>query len=129
MGYKADIPSTTEVLSVQVQILGTQKSNATKKAIRFFSERQIAYHFRDLREKGFSAGELENIRRSIDPDDLVDIEGQVYKKRGMAYMAFDATEELLEEPLLAKLPVVRYGKSSTAGYEPDAWKEWIASSD
>ncbi len=110
---------------MQVQILGTQKSNETKKAIRFFSERQVDYHFRDLREKGFSAGELENIRLAIDPEDLIDKEGQAYKKRGMSYMEFNAIEELLEDSLLAKMPVVRYGKMATAGYTPDTWKGWI----
>jgi len=57
-----------------IQILGTRKSNDTKKAIRFFSERRIQYHFRDLSEKGLSPGELQNICRTIDPDDLIDTE-------------------------------------------------------
>jgi arsenate reductase-like glutaredoxin family protein len=110
---------------VQVQILGSQKSNDTKKAIRFFSERRIEYHFRDLREKGFSKGELENLKGAVPPDELIDPESKSYKDRGMTYMEYDAIEELMEDPLLAKLPVVRFGRLATAGYVPETWKKWI----
>jgi arsenate reductase-like glutaredoxin family protein len=109
-----------------VQILGTKKSNETKKAIRFFSERRISYHFRDLSEKGLSAGELENICRSVDINDLIDTESARYKKRGMEYMDFDIREELLEDPLLVTMPVVRFGAKATVGYSPDEWKRWIS---
>ena len=109
-----------------VQILGTRKSNDTKKALRFFSERRISYHFRDLSEKGLSRGELENISRSVDLQDIVDPESPQYKKRGMAYMDFDIAEEVLEDSLLIKMPVVRSGNKATVGYSPEEWKRWIS---
>ncbi len=108
-----------------IQIFGTAKDNDTKKALRFFKERGIKPHFRDLREKGLSKGELENISRKIPLEDLIDAEGKQYKKRGMAYMKFDIAEELLEDPLLLKMPIVRYGKETTVGYEPETWKKWL----
>ena len=114
---------------MQVQILGTRKSNDTKKALRFFSERRVEYHFRDLSEKGLSRGELENICRTVDPNDLIDTASPRYKKRGMAYMDFDIAEEVLEDPLLIKMPAVRFGKYSTVGYSPEVWKRWILESD
>ena len=109
---------------MQVQILGTRKSNDTKKTLRFFSERSIEYHFRDLSEKGLSRGELDNICRAVDLNDLIDSESPRYTKRGMAYMEFDIVEELMEDPLLVKMPVVRFGKYSTVGYCPDVWTGW-----
>lgn len=111
---------------MQVQIMGTRKSNDTKKALRFFSERRIESHFRDLSEKGLSRGEFENICRSVDPNDLIDRDSQRYKRRGMAYMEFDPVEEILDDPLLIKMPVVRFGKHATAGFSPEVWKRWIA---
>ena len=39
---------------MNIQILGTKKSNDTKKAERFFKERGIKYQFVDLKEKGLS---------------------------------------------------------------------------
>lgn len=94
--------------------------------MRFFSERRVPYHFRDLTEKGLSPGELENICRTVDPDELIDTASPQYKKRGMAYMEFDPREEVLEDPLLLNMPIVRYGKEATIGYSPDAWKRWTS---
>lgn len=108
-----------------IQILGTRKSNDTKKAMRFFSERRVPYHFRDLSEKGLSAGELENICRTVDLEELVDTKSPQYKKRGMGYMDFDIREEVLEDPLLLHMPIVRCGPESTVGYSPESWKRWI----
>lgn len=109
---------------MNIQIFGTKKCNNTKKAQRFFKERGIQIHFRDLTEKGISAGELENVSRSVDLEDLIDTDSKQYNKRGMQYMVFDLREELLEDPLLLKTPIVRNGKEATVGYQPDLWKEW-----
>lgn len=109
-----------------VQILGTRKSNDTKKALRFFSERRIDCHFRDLTEKGLSRGELENICRVIEPSQLIDATSPRYNKRGMGYMDFDILEEVLEDPLLLLMPIVRFGNRCTVGYSPEEWKRWIS---
>jgi Spx/MgsR family transcriptional regulator len=109
---------------MNIQIFGTKKCNNTKKAQRFFKERGIKFHFRDLTEKGLSNGELQNISRVIDLEDLIDTEGKQYKKRGMQFMVFNIEEELLEDPLLLKIPIVRNGKNVTIGYQPDVWKNW-----
>ncbi|MCB9207232.1 MAG: ArsC family transcriptional regulator [Ignavibacteriales bacterium] len=109
---------------MNIQIFGTKKCSDTKKAERFFKERNIQFHFRNLTEKGISKGELENISRAIALDDLIDTESKQYKKRGMQFMVFDLEEELLEDPLLIKTPIVRNGKDATVGYKPDVWKNW-----
>lgn len=109
---------------MNIQIFGTKKCNSTKKAQRFFKERNIQIHFRDLTEKGLAPGELQNISRAIDLEDLIDTESKQYKKRGMQFMVFDTEEELLEDPLLLKSPIVRNGKQATVGYKPDIWKTW-----
>ena len=36
----------------------------------------------------------------------------------------DRLEKILENPLVIKTPVVRNGKQSTLGYQPDIWKKW-----
>ena len=110
---------------MNIQILGSKKDNDTRKAERFFKERGIKYQFRELSEKGISKGELENIVRVIKPEDLIDKEGKQYKKRNMSFMKFNIEEELLNDPLLLKMPVVRNGNLCTNGYEPELWKEWI----
>ena len=36
----------------------------------------------------------------------------------------DKLEKILENPQVIKTPVVRNGKQSTIGYQPDIWKKW-----
>jgi arsenate reductase (glutaredoxin) len=109
---------------MNIQIFGTKKCNETRKAERFFKERNIQIHFRDLTEKGISKGELDNISRNINMEDLIDTSSKQYIKRGLQYMVFNIEEELLEDPLLFKTPIVRNGKDVTIGYQPEVWKKW-----
>lgn len=110
---------------MNIQIFGTKKCSDTRKAERFFKERNIQFHFRDLNEKGISKGELENIKRVYELEELIDIEGKQYQKRNLKYITHDIENELLEDALLFKTPIIRNGKDVTLGYEPDIWKEWI----
>ena len=48
-----------------VQIFGTQKSQDSKKAQRFFKERGISPHFVDLQERYMALGELNRFTRKI----------------------------------------------------------------
>ena len=110
---------------MNIQIFGTKKCKETQKTERFFKERKIPFHFRNLAEKGISKGELENIKRAVPIDDLFDDEGKQFKKRNLEFMVYDKEEELLNDPLLFNTPIVRNGKLATVGYQPDVWKEWI----
>ena len=110
---------------LNIQIFGTPKCSDTRKAERFFSDRKIQFHFRDLNEKGISKGELENISRVIPVEELIDREGKQFRKRNLSYMRFNLEEELLSDALLFKTPIVRYGREVTLGYQPEIWKKWI----
>ena len=110
---------------MNIQIIGTKKCKETQKAERFFKERRILYHFRDLSDKGISKGELENISRVIPLDELIDRESKRFKDRGIQYMVFDIEEELLEDSLFLKTPIVRNGRLATVGFNPEVWKEWL----
>ncbi len=114
---------------MNIQILGTKKCRDTQKAERFFKERRIPFHFRDLTEKGLAKGEFENIKRSVPVEELIDKECNQYKKRGMEFMVYDIETELLENSLLIKTPIVRNGNLSTVGYEPEVWKEWLTNQE
>ena len=110
---------------MNIQIIGTKKCKETQKAERYFKERSISFHFRDLTEKGLSKGELDNISHVISFDDLIDKESKRFKDRGMQFMVFDIEEELLADPLLLKTPIVRNQKLVAVGYQPDVWENWI----
>ena len=110
---------------MNIQIIGTKKSNNTKKAIRFFKERNIKFHFMDLNERKISEGELSNILARISVDDLLDTESPTYKKKGFAYMEYDPVEEILEDNSLMRTPVVRNGKEVAVGNALEVWKQWL----
>lgn len=110
---------------MNIQIIGTKNCVDTRKAERYFKERRIPFHFRDLNEKGLAKGELDNIARVIPLEDLIDRTGKQFKKRNLQYMVFNLEEELLADPLLLKTPIVRNGKEVTVGYKPEVWKNWI----
>lgn len=112
---------------MNIQIFGTKKCNDTKKAERFFKERGIKYHFVDMKEKGMSKGEITTVASAngglsnlINPD-AKDKDAVLL----FTYIAEeDKLEKLLENQHIIKTPVVRNGKQSTLGYQPDAWKKW-----
>lgn len=109
---------------MNIQIIGTKNCSNTRKAERFFKERRIQFHLRDLNEKGLAKGELENICRVFPVEELIDREGKQFKKRNLQFMVFNIEEELLNDPLLLKTPIVRNGKEVTIGYCPEIWKVW-----
>ena len=110
---------------MNIQIFGTKKCKNTQKAERFFKERNIKFHLVNLAEKGIAKGELNNVARAIDLEDIIDTESQAYKKGGYEYKIFDIETELLENPLLIKSPIVRNGSKATVGLETDTWKDWL----
>jgi Spx/MgsR family transcriptional regulator len=110
---------------MNIQIIGTKKCRDTQKAERFFKERRIPFHFRDLKEKGLSKGELDNISQKVKLDELLNTESKVYKEKGMMYMKFNIEEELLNEPMLIKTPIIRFNKNVSVGYQPELWQKWM----
>ena len=112
---------------MNIQIFGTKKCNDTKKAESFFKERGIKFQFIDMKEKGMSKGELTSVASSngglmsmINPD--------AKDKDAVALIQYiadeDKLEKLLENQQIIKTPVVRNGKQSTLGYQPEVWKKW-----
>ena len=50
---------------MNIQIFGTHKSFDTKKAQRWFKERGIRFQMIDMKEKGMSRGEFDNVCRAV----------------------------------------------------------------
>lgn len=108
--------------TADIQVIGTRKNAATRKALRFFSDRGVKVHLVDLNERALKPRELENISRAIDARELIDPESVTYKRGGYGYIEFDPAEELLEKPLLMRMPVVRRGKHVVVGELPKEWQ-------
>jgi arsenate reductase (glutaredoxin) len=110
---------------MNIQIFGRRDCAETRKAERWFKERRIPFQFIDLKEKGFSPKELESVARPIGMDNLLDREGRRFKEKGLAFMSPSRVPKvLLEDPLLARTPVVRNGPEAALGYRPEVWQTW-----
>lgn len=112
---------------MNIQIFGTKKCKDTKKAERFFKERGIKFQFVDMKEKGMSRGEFTKVAQANGGmENMVDWDGK--DKETLALIKYIAEEDrldkILENPFVIKTPVVRNGKLSTVGYQPDVWKGW-----
>ena len=110
---------------MNIQIIGTKKCKETRKAVRFFKERNIPFHQMDLNERSLSPGEMDKILQKVSAEDLIDTGSASYKKRGMAYMDFDYREEFLEDQGLLKTPIIRNGNEVTLGIQTEVWTDWI----
>ncbi len=113
--------------SMNIQIFGTKKCNDTKKAERFFKERGIKYQFIDMKEKGMSKGEFNSVAQvNGGLENMVNWDGKDQDTLSLIkYIAEeDKLQKVLDNPQVIKTPVVRNGKQSTLGYQPDVWKGW-----
>ena len=72
-----------------IQVFGTDDSNATRSALRFFRERRIVVHYVDLRKKPLAAGELRRFVDRLGAASLLDAESRAYKEQGLAYLSTD----------------------------------------
>lgn len=110
---------------MNIQIFGKTKCFDTKKAQRWFKERNIKFQMIDLSQKSMSKGELDSVLRAVGGlDALIDDKSKGYA--ALAYLAYenDKYEKVLEDPLLMKTPVVRNGRQATVGYCPETWERW-----
>lgn len=110
---------------MNIQIFGKTKCFDTKKAQRWFKERNIKFQMIDLSQKGMSKGELDSVLHAVGGlDALIDDKSKGYAS--LAYLAYDNDkyEKVLEDPLLMKTPVVRNGRQATVGYHPETWERW-----
>ena len=105
-------------MAMNIQIFGTNKSFDTKKAQRWFKERGIRFQMIDMKEKGMSRGEFDNVCRAVGGwAKLVDENAK--DKDTLALLKW-----LDENQQLFRQPIVRNGRQATVGYCPEVWEKW-----
>jgi arsenate reductase (glutaredoxin) len=113
---------------VNVQVFGFKDCQETRKALRFFSDRRIAVHFVDLKERSASKGELRRFADKHGVAALIDCDSPRFKALGL-HVSGDSPERQLEralvEPRLLKTPLVRVDQRVSVGYTPNDWSAWI----
>ena len=112
---------------MEIQIFGTKKDPATRKAQRFFAERRIRVHFVDLGQRAASPGELRRFVQKFGVDTLIDRDSKRFAELGLMHASYGADrwlEILAAEPLLLRQPLVRSGSQLTVGEATATWREW-----
>ena len=113
---------------MNVQVFGFKDCQDTRKALRFFSERRIAVHFVDLKEKPASKGELRRFADKYGAAALIDRDSPRFKALGLHVSGDSPPRQLdraLTEPRLLKTPLVRIDQRVSLGFTPDDWTTWI----
>ena len=112
---------------MNIQIFGTKKDFDSKKAERYFKERNVKYQFIDMKEKGISKGEFNAVCQAVGGLDAL-IDPNCKDKDLLVLIKYiaaeDRAEKVLENQKVIRAPIVRNGKQATVGYQPDVWKEW-----
>ncbi|MBQ9078825.1 MAG: arsenate reductase family protein [Ruminococcus sp.] len=112
---------------MSIQIFGTKKCFDTKKAERWFKERGVKCQLIDMKEKGMSRGEFNNVVNAVGGIDNL-INDKAKDKDTLTLMKYltdeDRIEKLFENQQLIITPVVRCGKKAVIGFQPEIWKDW-----
>jgi len=111
---------------MNIQLFGTKKCFDTKKAERYFKERNIKYQLIDLTIKGLSNGELQSVKNCVGINNLINTKAKDYKKLNLDQIRGEETklDILLKNQQIIITPIVRNGKQATVGYVPDIWTTW-----
>ena len=111
-----------------VQVFGTKKSAETRKALRFFAERRIKTHFVDLNERAASPGELKRFAQKFGVQALLDPASRRFKELGL-HAGYHTDErwlaKLADEPMLLRMPLVRFENRLTIGDAESEWRAWV----
>lgn len=111
---------------MDVQIFGTNKSQATKKALRFFKERGVKPQFVDLQQRELAPGELNRFVTKFGVNALVDLDGKAYKDAGLEYLRVSdegMVQKLIDDPKLMVQPLLRSGNVLSVGWDEALWRE------
>ena len=112
---------------MNIQIFGTTKCFDTKKAQRYFKERNVKFQFINLKEKEMAKGELRSVAQAVGGiDALIDPDCKDQDAAALIKYISDSEKEekLLANQQVLKTPIVRNGKQATVGYQPEVWKSW-----
>ncbi len=113
---------------MNIQIFGTTKCFDTKKAQRFFKERNIAFQMIDLKEKQLSKREYLSVKQSVKGlENLLDINCKDQTTLALIkhMSGEDQDDKVLENQQVLKTPIVRNGTKATVGFCPKIWEDWM----
>lgn len=112
---------------MNIQIFGKSKCFDTKKAERYFKERQIKFQSIDLVRYGMSGKEFDTVLRAVGGiDNLIDWNSKSQEVTILKYTddVIAKEDKVFDYPEIMKTPIVRNGKQATVGFCPEIWATW-----
>lgn len=130
IGYILLLKQEIKGASVKLELLGIPNCNTVKKARTFLDEREVTFHFRDLRKAPLQAEEW---RALVDQDKdgtLVNTRGPSFRKTGVPKDQLDnpdvVTDLLLNTPTAMKRPAVLIdGKLWGVGFKEEQFDQLV----
>jgi arsenate reductase-like glutaredoxin family protein len=113
---------------VEVQVFGVRKSADTRAALRYFSERRWKVHFVDLAERPAAKGELTRFVQKFGVEALLDQSSRRFQELGLGAARYSPErwlDTLVEEPLLLRMPLVRFHQQLSVGAAQASWNSWV----
>jgi arsenate reductase-like glutaredoxin family protein len=110
---------------MDVQVMGIRKSQATRKAQRFFSERRVRVHLVDCHVRPPAPGELRKWVQRFGVEGVLDPGSKAYRDQGLAYVSAgeeDWLRRMASSPAALRLPLARCGRDLTVGEDPEGWQ-------
>ena len=124
---ETDKLSAERLENLQKELADLRTEFDTKKAQRYFKERGIKFQMIDLKEKGMSRGEFDNVARALGGWEAL-VNPAAKDKQTLALLDalvdWQKEDKLFENQQLFKTPIVRNGRKATVGYQPEIWKDW-----
>ena len=111
-----------------IQVFGTEESQVTRGAIRFFRERRVVVSFVDLGKRSMAPTELRRFSERLGARALLDETTKAYRDAGLAHLSMtdgEVIERLQRDQRLLRLPLVRHGHEVTAGKAEATWAGWL----
>jgi arsenate reductase-like glutaredoxin family protein len=88
----------------------------------------VKVHFVDLKERAASRGELQRFAQRFGVGALIDKHSKRYAELGLGVVRYDDSrwlDKLGDEPLVLRVPLVRYQHKVTIGLAEDEWESWV----
>jgi arsenate reductase len=111
-----------------IQVFGSDESQATRGAVRFFRERRIVVSLVNIRKRPMAPAELRRFVERLGARALLDETSRPYRDGGLAHLRMDdreVAERLQTDQRLLRLPLVRFGNEVTAGRAEAVWAGWL----
>ena len=109
---------------MNIQIFGKNKCFDTKKAQRYFKERNIKFQFINLDEKEMSKKEFESVLRQVGIDSMIDPKAKDKELLTMLNYLSNKEDKVNHNQHRLKTPIERNYKYQTVSNKPNVWKTW-----